>query len=1462
LEILEDRLVPANHMWTGTTSALWSVDSNWNGGSPAGDANAVLIFPGGAMNLANSNDLSNLTVDSIMFSGTSGYILGGNAITLNSGGILLDNTATTGTNTINLALTLGAAQTWTVTNADTTLAVNGVITGTAGTGLVQAGAGTLTLTGDNAPFQGGVTLTGGILSVGSNTALGTAAANLNGGTLEASTAVSLANLITVGNPTVVGGSNNITFAGPLTLSSGASLTVSDTGTTTFAAALGGPGLLTVAAGTGTVTLSVANSTYTGDTTLVSGTLIVGDNSALGPSGTLHLNGGVLQANATITLANPFTVGGSAALATGAAADNLTLNGAGTLNSATALTLTASPGTVNVAGNLSGAGLLFMDATGTLAVSGADNSGFSGAVQLTSGTLSLGSDNALGTGALTLNGGTILSSAAVSIGNNFTVGGAVTVGGSNNLTFTGTGTATTSNPLTVANTATTTFSGMLDGLLAIVENAATANLVLSAANTYAGGTKLTAGTLIVGDDSALGTSVLTLNGGTLQSSTAVTLANTFLVGGGASIGGSNALTFTGAGTLNSGATLTIANTATTTFSGVLSGAGGLTEAAGTGTLILSAANTYTGATTVTSGTLQIGIDNAIPSSNAVSVASGATLDLNNFSDSIGSLAGAGNVNLGSGSLSTGANNTSTLFSGIISGSGGLTKTGTGTLTLSGNNTYTGATTVMAGTLLVNGSQQGSSVTVDSGATLGGAGMVGSVTASGAVSPGGPGTALLQSGNIVFNAGSTFAVTLNGTTAGTGYDQLLVLGTPDLTASPTLALSVSFVATVGDTFTILTSVNGIMGTFAGLPDNSTISSNGQTFRVNYTNTTITLTRTLADTTTIVTSSANPSVFGQPITFTATVTPVPPATGTPTGFVTFEDGTTMLGTGTLVNGVATFTTTTPLTLGTHSITAIYNGDSTFATSTSVALTQTVNQASTTTTLSSSINPSAVNQQVTFTATVTAVSPGAGVPTGTVTFSDGTTTLGTGTLNANGQATFQTSTLTQGTHSITATYSGDTNFITSTSSVLSQAVVNATTTVVSSSANPSVFGQSVTFTATVSPSLAGAGTPTGTVTFMDGNITLGTGTLSAGVATFTSTTLSTGTHSITAVYGGDSTFASSTSAALAQMVNQASTTTTLTSSLNPSTSGQAVTFTATVRATAPGAGTPTGTVTFMDGTLVLGTGTLSGGTATFQTTTLSVASHQIIAVYSGDTNFTGSTSAALTQTVNQATPTGTPNQRFVTQVYSDLLGRSPDPGGLTFWSSLIDRNQATRTQVALGIQTSPEGRMRQVETLFQKFLGRQADPTGLNLSTNFLNIGGSYFQLEAAIAGSSEYSQRAGGTINGFLTALYQDALGRAIDGVGQSLGSQALSSGTTNTMLAEVVFTSQEGLQDLVQSLYNEFLHRSADSVGLSQSTTALQMRVQQQQQSTNGTAGQQNNQVGASVDQLISVIVGSDEYFGRV
>jgi hypothetical protein len=187
-------------------------------------------------------------------------------------------------------------------------------------------------------------------------------------------------------------------------------------------------------------------------------------------------------------------------------------------------------------------------------------------------------------------------------------------------------------------------------------------------------------------------------------------------------------------------------------------------------------------------------------------------------------------------------------------------------------------------------------------------------------------------------------------------------------------------------------------------------------------------------------------------------------------------------------------------------------------------------------------------------------------------------------------------------------------------------------SSRNPSIFGQAVTFTATVSSSLGG--TPTGKVTFQNGGVQgdgapLATISLSGGIARYSTSKLGAGSFSITALYGGDSKNGSSTSAPVYQKVF-AKTTTTLTSSPNPSTSGAAVTFTATVTSSL-GAPPPDGEpITFMKGTAVLGTGALSGGSASFTTSTLPVGTSYIKAVYGGDSTFAGSKSTAVAQVVN----------------------------------------------------------------------------------------------------------------------------------------------------------------------------------------------------------------------------------------
>ena len=223
---------------------------------------------------------------------------------------------------------------------------------------------------------------------------------------------------------------------------------------------------------------------------------------------------------------------------------------------------------------------------------------------------------------------------------------------------------------------------------------------------------------------------------------------------------------------------------------------------------------------------------------------------------------------------------------------------------------------------------------------------------------------------------------------------------------------------------------------------------------------------------------------------------------------------------------------------------------------------------------------------------------------------------------------TMTSGTGNATVTVNkdGDANYSAAPALTANvTAVKNSSSTALTSSANPSFYNQSVTFTATAS---GHSGTPTGNVTFMEGSTILAANvTMSGGRATFTTSTFTVASHAITAVYNGDTNFNRSTASALNQTVNKAVTTTSVNTSCNLSTHGQLVTLTAIVT----GAGA-SGTVTFMDGAAALGNATLSAGTATFNVSTLPVGTHAITAAYSGDGNFLDSTSAALTQTVKSS--------------------------------------------------------------------------------------------------------------------------------------------------------------------------------------------------------------------------------------
>ena len=417
-------------------------------------------------------------------------------------------------------------------------------------------------------------------------------------------------------------------------------------------------------------------------------------------------------------------------------------------------------------------------------------------------------------------------------------------------------------------------------------------------------------------------------------------------------------------------------------------------------------------------------------------------------------------------------------------------------------------------------------------------------------------------------------------------------------------------------------------------------GDTSFASATSTSIAQTVGQANTSTSLSSSPHPSVFGQSTTLTAHVDVDAPGAGSPTGTITFTDGSITLGTATLNGNGDASITIAAFTVGDHSIIATYGGDTDFIASTSTVITQTVHQASTTTAIATSTSPSSFGQSVTLTPTVSTTAPGAGTPSGTVTFRDGSTVLGTSTLDSSGVATFSTTVLNVGGHSITATFDGDASFATSVSATFNQTVVrSATHSTLTSSKSIVRFRRERHPDCDGRRDLPGNGMPTGSVEFFDGPTSLGTATLDvSGSASLSIAQLSVGNHPITIVYAGDSNFASSTSASVTQHIGRDSTSTSITSSGTPSVTGQPVTLTATVIAIAPGDGTPSGTVTFRDGSTVIGTATLdSSGVATFTTATLAVGNHSITVVYAGDTDDFGSSSSTLVQAVQRASTTAT---------------------------------------------------------------------------------------------------------------------------------------------------------------------------------------------------------------------------------
>jgi autotransporter-associated beta strand protein len=753
---------------------------------------------------AGAGGLTQTDSGTLVLSGANTY---GGATMIGTGGTLklgvansvpsTSDVTVTGTfDTAGFADTIGSlAGAGTVTDSSTaaTLTTGGdnastVFSGpmTASVALTKSGSGTMTLSDASNTYTGKTTIGGGTLGIGADANLGTAPGSATAGQLTFT-----------GGTLATAGSFALSSTRGIALTSTGTIDVATGTTLTYAGIAAGTGLSKTDAGT--LVLSGAN-TYTGAT-------------SVGTGGTLALGAAnAIPSTSDVTVTGAFDLGGFAdTIGSLAGAGSVTDSGA-----AATLTTNGDNATTAFSGPITGSLALAKAGTGTLTLS--DANGYSGATTIgTGGTLKLGAANG------------VPSTSDVTVTGTFDLGGFADAIGS----LAGAGTVTDSSTAATLTTggdnATTIFSGPMTGSVALTKSGSGTMTLSDASNTYTGKTTIGGGTLSVSADTNLGTppgsatvGQLTFTGGTLATTATFALAANRGI----------ALTSTGIIDVASGTTLT--------YAGVAADSGAGLSKLDSGTLILSGTNIYTGPTAIGAGTLQLGIANALSSSTDVTVA--GTFNVAGFADTIGSLSGNGTVEDSSATaatLTTNGDNTSTAFTGLIENLTGvlsLTKVGTGTLTLSGTNTYTGTTTASAGTLLVNGAQSGSAVSLNGG-TLAGTGTVGAITSTssgGTVSPGPAGTAgALTSGNINWSTGApTFVLQLNGATAGSGYDQLSTAGTVNLTGAA-LSTTVGFTPTNGEVFTIInnTGGNAVTGTFSGMAEGATVSLGGFNFIISY-------------------------------------------------------------------------------------------------------------------------------------------------------------------------------------------------------------------------------------------------------------------------------------------------------------------------------------------------------------------------------------------------------------------------------------------------------------------------------------------------------------------------------------------------------------------------------------------------------------------------------------------------------
>ncbi len=723
--------------------ALGGLNSGWNGGVNL-NAGTVNINSASALGSGNFTIAGGTTIDST----TTASLTTSPAQNWNG------NFTFTGTTNLNLgagAVTLGATPT--ITTTANTLTVGGSIGGAFG--ITKNGTGTLALAGAASTYTGNTTLNAGTLALNSARALGNSGTAgtlvINGGAIDNTSG----GAITLTSNNAQNWNSDFTFTGSnaLNLGTGAvtmnatrNITVSAS-TLTVGGAIdsGGSANGLTKTGAGNLILKSAGISAYGGPTIVNGGTLTLDfgisttpaNGLISSTPALTLGGGTLATIAKNNVTSNQTIGG-VTLNAGGSAISATSTGTGAMNLTLGAITRNAGGTVDF--TLPGTGGITTTTTNTNGILGGWATVGGAGWAVGNGTIS-----ALGAGSYTAN--TWSGATNTDVNNTFTVGAAnastntlrFNNNGSRTVTLNGTNSITSGGILvtSLANNRIETISGgtltgSSGGALFINQNGAgttslvinsviadntsatalvksgVAALTLGGSNTYTGPTYLNAGTLVLGNDNALGANAgagaLFIQGGTLDVNAARTLSsnNAQNWNGDFAFTGTNTLNL-GTGVVTLGGNRTVTTNASTLTVGGAVGDGsngfGLTKA-GAGTLVFSGANTYTGGTTISAGTLTVNSGASLAASTSSLIVNGGALNLNNTAQTVASLTGTGGtVTLGAGHTLTANSSGSDKYSGVIAGSGNLMMSGTGTLALSGTNTYTGITTIDSGTLSV-------------------------------------------------------------------------------------------------------------------------------------------------------------------------------------------------------------------------------------------------------------------------------------------------------------------------------------------------------------------------------------------------------------------------------------------------------------------------------------------------------------------------------------------------------------------------------------------------------------------------------------------------------------------------------------------------------------------------------------------------------------------------------------------